>query len=92
MSNEEKSNDIDSEETSAAEETPAAEETLAAEKTPVAKDAPAGDSEIRSRTYSPTQSDKKVTDVDDSEEAQVEEKVVNINRCAKVVKLSLIHI
>ena len=80
MSNEEKSQDNDSEETPVVEETPAAEEVVSN------KEKPAGDSEIRSRTYSPNKNDRGSTDGDESEENQVEEKVVAINRCAKVVK------
>ena len=67
----------------AAEETPAAtEETPAAtEETPAATE---GDT-IRSTTYSPPARVVKI-DTDDQEENVLTEKVVAINRCAKVVK------
>ena len=79
------------EETPAAdEETPAAaEETpAAAEETPVATEetpAAAEEDTIRSTTYSPPAGGEKIV-ADDEEENLLTEKVVAINRCAKVVK------
>ena len=83
MSNEEKSKDSKAEETLAA-ETPAAEAPAA--ETPAAETPAAGDAAIRSRTYTPNAGNKSNRDDDGSDEPIVEEKVVAINRCAKVVK------
>ena len=57
-----------------------------AEETPAAETPAAGDAAIRSRTYTPNAGNKSNRDDDGSDEPVVEEKVVAINRCAKVVK------
>ena len=79
MSSEEKS---DAPETEKVEDTAKLEETpAAAEETPAA----AEDDTMRSTTYSPPAGGEKIV-ADDEEENILTEKVVAINRCAKVVK------